>query len=100
MNQKDKEGNPFPFVIDVWTCNRFSKAGGDLRRYVGAKLGKSNKAKPSLASLTVSASSLPIKKKNPSHFKNRTRNIEVDNGELKKIHIRLIDSINGKKVLF
>jgi hypothetical protein len=38
-------------------------------------------------------------RKDANHFQNRTRNIELENGDIRKIHLRLIDSINGKKVL-
>jgi hypothetical protein len=37
--------------------------------------------------------------KNPNHYENSTRNIKFPNGELEKVHIRLIRKINGKTVL-
>ena len=100
INVKDKEGNSFPFNIDVWTLNRFSKSGGDLRRYKDVKLLARTKQTVNEESLKISASILPKPKKKANHFLNRTRNIELPNGAIKKIHIRLIDNINGKKVVF
>lgn len=38
--------------------------------------------------------------KNPNHWENRTRNIKLENGEIKKINILFVDSFNGKKVVF
>ena len=98
MNMKDKDGNPFPFNIDAWTCNRYSKSGGKLRRFVNAKLLARDKN--SKSNLTTEATAISKIKKNPQHFQNRTRNIELKNGNIRKIHIRLIDSINGKKVQY
>jgi hypothetical protein len=101
IEAKDQEGFPIPFKISFRTLQRNSKTGGRLTTYLGAtiltsvpKQRKSNKAiledlqKPERA----------IKK--PNHSTNRTRNIQKANGEIAKIHIRLIDSINNKKVVY
>ena len=50
-----------------------------------------------MASMLVAVQSPTGVKRNPRHYENRTRNLELQNGETKKIHIRLITSINGKK---
>lgn len=36
--------------------------------------------------------------KNPNHYENSTRNIELKNNEIRKVHIRLIRRFNGKIV--
>lgn len=101
IDKKDTKGNAVPFSCLVYTLNRNSKKGGRLIAYKNAKLlkGKSSK-KPTLTSLEISASTLPKSKRNPNHFKNATRNIELPNGDIKKIHIRYIDTFNGKKMVY
>lgn len=37
--------------------------------------------------------------KNPNHYTNSTRNIRFENGEIRKVHIRLIRKFNDKTVL-
>ncbi|MFA5296609.1 MAG: hypothetical protein WC389_00195 [Lutibacter sp.] len=100
INIKDKAGKPYPFNIDVYTLNKNSKSGGILKRYEKVKLYSRKKGNKSLGALTISASTMEKSKRNPQHIKNRTRNIEFPNGDIKTIHIRLIDSINGKKMVY
>ena len=100
INMKDKAGNPYPFTIDVYTLNKNSKSGGALRRFENVKLLVKTPVKKTLGSLTKSASTLPTARRNPQHKKNRTKNIEFPNGAIKTIHTRLIDSINGKKIVY
>lgn len=97
----DKAGNPYPFDIAVRTLNRQSKTGGKLNTYKAVKrvaplVAKENSTENIIKSLNLK----PSFRKNPNHVKNRTRNIQLQNGQKKKIHIRLIDSINGKKVVY
>jgi hypothetical protein len=37
--------------------------------------------------------------KNPNHFENSTRNICLPNGEMRKVHIRLIRRFNNKVII-
>jgi hypothetical protein len=37
--------------------------------------------------------------KNPNHYQNSTRNIKLKNGDIRKIHLRLIRRFNNKIVL-
>jgi hypothetical protein len=37
--------------------------------------------------------------KNPRHYPNSTRNLVLENGEIRKCHIRLIRQFNGKTIL-
>lgn len=98
INRKDKNGNPVPFDANIYTLNRNSKKGGLLKKYKNIKLLAWNKQQITLKGLTKVAQSEVRIIRNPNHFQNRTRNIEVSDSEIKKIHLRLIDSINGKKV--
>ncbi|MCQ4039738.1 hypothetical protein [Riemerella anatipestifer] len=38
--------------------------------------------------------------KKPNHFANRTRNIKLPDGQIKKINILFIQEYNGKKVVY
>lgn len=101
INKKDSNKNPVPFSCAVYTLNRNSKKGGQLIQYENAKLlVGTKKTNLSEKAMTVVASTLPKEKRNPNHFKNATRNIELSNGEIKKIHIRFIDTFNGKKMVY
>lgn len=99
INKKDKLGNSFPFDADVYTYNKNSKKGGVLKSYQNVKLLAWEKQERTLQGLTKQATAEVKTTRNPNHFQNRTRNIELPNGDIRKIHLRLIDSINGQKVL-
>lgn len=98
IDRVDKVGNAVPFDIAFRTLQRNSKTGGRLVTYKQVKKARSKKGVPTKASLLASVQSPTGLKKKPNHFKNRTRNLQLQNGEIKKIHIRLIDSVNGKKM--
>lgn len=98
IDRVDKAGNAIPFDIAFRTLQRNSKTGGRLVTYKQVKKYRSKKDLLTKASLLAHVQSPTGIKKAPNHFKNRTRNIALQNGEIKKIHIRLIDSVNGKKM--
>lgn len=98
IDRVDKNGNAVPFDIAFRTLNRQSKTGGKLLVWQKVKKSKSKKRILTNKSLLLSAQTPTSVKRNPNHKKNRTRLLELQNGDLKKIHIRLIDSINGKKM--
>ena len=41
----------------------------------------------------------PTSAKNPNHYAHGTRNIRLATNKVRKVHIQLIDSINGQKVV-
>ncbi|ALU74339.1 hypothetical protein AUW17_05365 [Tenacibaculum dicentrarchi] len=100
MDQKDKEGNAFPFDITFRSLQRNSKTGGHLYNYAQVKRLRPKIGKSTKASLIKAVQSAEKTKKKPDHFVNRTRNLELQNGEIKKIHIRLIISINGQNIIY
>ena len=100
IDKKDKEGNAYPFDITFRSLQRNSKTGGKLYEYNQVKKLRSKQSTPTKGSLIHAVQSAQKTKKNPNHFENRTRNLELQNSEKKKIHIRLIISINGKKVIY
>lgn len=100
MQLKDKEGKPFPFDLTYRTLNSQTKQGGKLKIYNGAKyLPEANPNAPQSKSVAaIFAADKP--ERNPMHFENRTRNIELQNGDIKKIRIDFIISINNQKVIY
>jgi len=100
IDRVDKDGNSFPFDIVFRTLNRNSKRGGRLVEYKQVVKSTTRKKDASKHSLLASIHKTEIVNKKPNHFKNRTRNLQLQNGEIKKIHIRLIVSINGKTIQY
>ena len=100
LSLKDKEGKPFPFDLRYRTFNSQTKQGGKIKEFIGAVyLPDANEnSKPSLAPEAVFAREKTSR--NPSHFDNRTKNIELPSGEIKKIRIDFIIEINGNKVIY
>ena len=101
IEQKDAEGFPIPFNISYRTLNRNSKTGGRLVTYLGATILTSlPKQRNSSAAVLMDLQTPSKFSKAPDHFKNRTRNIHKPNGEIAKVHIRLIETMNNKKVVY
>lgn len=100
MQLKDREGKPFPFDMTYRTFNSQTKKGGRLKHFISAKyLPEANpNSKPSLHPDAVFAEEKPTR--NPSHFQNRTRNIELSTGEVKKLRFDFMISINNKKIIY
>lgn len=96
IDRVDKDGRPYPFDISFRTLQKNSKSGGRLVTYKGVKKYVPKKSNQSKAALVKSIEYLPGVKRNPNHFENRTRNLEFQNGEIKKIKIRHIITLNGK----
>lgn len=94
MRQTEKE-KPVPFSIEWRSFNSQNKLGG--------RLNKAEKAILCFYIPTLKKSSQKNQgeknKKNPNHFENRTRNIELLTGNKVKIHIDLITKFNNKKVV-
>jgi hypothetical protein len=85
------------FDIRFITCDLQKGTGGeqyDLQRVCKYK-NHSHAQQKALAS----AQPVTKNKKNPNHYENSTRNLKLENGQMVKVHIRLIRRINGKTVL-
>ena len=85
-----------PCNLVVIAANRQANTGGDEMVFKAAK-----KYIQQLTAIKIvqPKESVTKDKKNPSHFDHATRNILLPNGEIKKIHIRLIIEFNGKQVM-
>ncbi|MFL9834997.1 hypothetical protein [Chryseobacterium terrae] len=86
-----KEGN---FTLEIRSFNKYNKMGGRTIVYRNAELLLPPKKKG------VQRLKDPTPFKNPNHFKNRTRNIKLEDGEIKTIHIIFIIRFNGVLVQF
>lgn len=89
MRKLDKNRNPIPFSLKVRTLNKQNKTGGNLKYYINATLMQSAKNQK-----------LTTDSKIPNHFENKTRNIKIDSGQIKKINILFIIEYNGQKVVY
>lgn len=94
MKKLDDRKNPIPFSIKVRSFSVQNKTGGNIKFYPFATLLQAPKVK-GVKRLAMSTSF-----KNPNHWENRTRNIKLQNGEIKKINILFIDEFNGQKVVY
>jgi hypothetical protein len=83
MSRKDDSGDPIPVDIEIRTFNRKAKKGGTLKKYN-----------------TVKLLPLPIVNSKTNHFENRTRNIKLPTGQIKKINTAFIIRLNGKLVSY
>lgn len=100
MQLKDREGKQFPFDVTYRTFNSQTRQGGKIKKYVGAKyLPEANPNAPTSKAIQA-IFSVEKSEKKPSHFENRTRNIELQNGNIKKLRIDFIISINNRKVIY
>lgn len=89
MKKLDFFKNPVPFSVSVRSFDKKNEKGGKLLTFENVTLLQQAKT--------------PKKKettKNPNHWKNRTRNIKLPNGEIKKINILFIIRFNGCKVVY
>lgn len=89
---RDNNGLFKPFNMQYRTFNSTSKKGGKLVDYNNVKyLPNAKTDQQPDQGKTV---------RPPNHFVNRTRNIELPNGDIKSIKIDFIISINNKKVIY
>lgn len=100
MAKKDDSNKLIPFDCTYRTFNATSKRGGKLKTYLGAKLcleaNPNRVVKDTLENIMDPITSI----KNAHHFENRTRNIELPSGDLVKVRIDFLISINNKKIIY
>jgi hypothetical protein len=100
ISLKDRDNKPFPFDLRYRNFNSQTKRGGKIIEYKGVKhLPSANpNSELSLHPEVVFAREKPSR--NPNHFDNRTRNIELSSGEIKTIRIDFIIQINGNTMIY
>lgn len=101
MDALDSNGDPIPFSIRFVTANRKDKTGGEIITIDKAVkcVGKDKKGNPVIDTRRKETPDL-TKPKNPNHWSNATRNLFLPNGQIRKVHIRLIIEFNGQKVCY
>lgn len=99
MSATDPAGNPLKFDLVVRGFSRQNKTGGKLSFYNGVQKPKPKGGKNSKSLFSKLLGSEKARK-NPNHFENRTRNIELENGEIRKINLLFIIKFNGKNVIY
>lgn len=98
--RRDQYGERVHFNISFRTFSRISKTGGTLKTYEGVKyVPAANKDEDFVSTMYNILDPIKIAR-DPKHFENRTRNIELPNGEIKKLNIDFIISVNGHKVIY
>lgn len=98
MKERLVNGQFKPFNISFRTFNSQNSTGGKLRVIQGARLlpDKSKKKRITMYNvLEVDKTQRP-----PDHYTNRTRNIELPDGQVRKIRIDFIIEMNNKKVIY
>ena len=88
------------FSITVTTCDRAKGTGGQLRHWPVAQLCRLADMPANLLKRNGIRSTAGIDRRNPNHHDNKTRNLLMpQTGEIRKIHIKLINYFNNKTVL-
>jgi len=100
MENLDDSGNLVPFTLEVRTFNSNNKSGGRYRIYKVAKLLKAQKLKGKVFNPNSHEFRQYRVRKNPNHWENRTRNIELQNQMVRKVKILYIIKFNGLEVIY
>ncbi len=105
LNQMDQFGpdnKPFKFQIRFVTADRSLGTGGEIIEIINGRkcVGLNKQGSPVFDLRTMNSSSDSRIKKDPHHWINATRNILLENGKIRKIHIRLIIEFNHQKVCY
>lgn len=92
-----RTGDPFDLV---WiTADRQRQRGGEILTAKGAKIPTNRRRTTKNGLRKTEKNALPTNSRSPNHYAHGTRNIRLATGKIRKVHIQLIDSINGMKVV-
>lgn len=100
MEKLDNKGNLIPFTLECRTFNSNNKSGGRYRIYKVSKLLAAQKMKGKVFNPMEHEFRQFRVRRNPHHWDNRTRNLELKNGAIRKIKILYIIKFNGLEVLY
>ena len=98
MEQLDAENNPVAFDVKFVTHDKKRDIGGEIISVDGARKCVGKRNGKVVFDVRAKKDDKPVK--DPHHFLNATRNIVLKNGQIRKLHIRLIIEFNGKKVCY
>jgi hypothetical protein len=104
MRTPNEEGRAVRFDISYRTLNRNSKTGGKLKVRKNAKLMMKEEGLDPNSTYALRhfmpKEKVETFKKSPQHYQNKTRNIRLENGNIRKLHINHIITFNDKKVIY
>jgi len=102
MDQIGPDGKPSKFQIRFVTADRSLGIGGEIIELFNCCkcVGLNKQGSPVFDLRTKNSSSDSRIKKDPHHWINATRNILLENGKIRKVHIRLIIEFNNQKVCY
>ena len=102
MDQIGDDYKPIPFHILFVKADRIRGTGGEIIEISAARkvVNKDRQGNPVFDLRPKSQHSDSSLKRDPRHWVNATRNILLENGEIRKVHIRLIIEFNHSKVCF
>ena len=97
-------GKPPRFDIVIWTFDHKRRTGGEEISFKNVCLNdiKPDKKYELVAkeNLRESTEAKQVLIKNPNHRANKTRNLRLPNGQVRKFHIRFIKSFNGQQIIY
>ncbi|MFN3802866.1 hypothetical protein [Belliella pelovolcani] len=96
MDRLDHKSIPVPFSVTFYTADRRRGTGGEKKTISGAILSKHNKFLPQHVRRVDGFGG----SRKARHYENATRNIQSPDGEIIKVHIRLITAFNNSKVIW
>ena len=99
MCKVDHKGRPVPFSIQFCTASKKRRTGGELIDLPQAVLSWNQKKGASKSEPLPEGKTAIESAKKPNHYRNRTRNLVLPNGEMRKVHISLITRFNGHEVI-
>jgi hypothetical protein len=88
-----------PFSISFVTLDENRKKGGNIISLQKCLLASLDNDKKKETGFEVIANKTDFKKK-ANHYEHATRNLLLENGHIKKFHIRLMLYFNDKKVFY
>lgn len=89
---------PAEFSLLVITANKQSSEGGE-ELFIPRAWKHTSATRKEQQALDAAQKQEAVFRRNPNHYDNSTRNLKLPNGEIRKIHIRLVRQFNGKTVL-
>lgn len=90
-----------PFAITFIKADRQRNTGGVIETYENCQLYKpAEKAGKAGNKENTSIDNSLKESRNPHHYLHGTRNVQLQNGSTRKIHIRLIVKFNGLTVVY
>ncbi len=85
------------FSIDFVTIDLKRGTGGEWIHL--PRVRKNPRKTPEEKQLEAAMGMITSPRRDPHHYENSTRNLQLANGLVRKVHLRLIRKINGKTVL-